>query len=216
MNAKVRSALPYAAVAALLASLVIGRVLLEGGRELHAGEAALARGEVPEAIRRLRRAAHWYLPAGPYHARAYAMLETIATQAEAQGRTDHALDAWRAVRSSALATRWLVVPERARLERADRHLAALMAELPAPPEDRGKSKARLREEHLALLSEHHAPEPAWVVVMTAGFGLWLAAVLWGARHGWTDDDRVRPRALAIAGLLVGVGMGLFLLAIARA
>src|SRR6185295_422050 len=140
----------------------------------------------------------------------------IATQAESQGRTDHALAAWRAIRASALATRWLIVPESARLERANRHLAALLAELPPPPQDQDKSHTRLREEHFALLAEDHAPEPAWLVVMITGFALWLAAAFWAARNAWDDQDRPRPRALATAGGLVLFGLCLFVLGIARA
>jgi hypothetical protein len=208
--------LPYALVAALLACAVCGRVLYEGSREWTAGEAAATRGDVPEAIRRLRRAAHWYLPGSPYCTRAYERLESLATQAESQGRSDHAFAAWRAIRASALATRWLVVPERERLERANRHLAALLAEMPAPPEDQGKDRARLREEHLALLTNDRAPEPAWIVVMGLGFATWIAAAVWAALQGWDDDDRPRWRTLAIAAGVVVVGLGLFVLGIARA
>lgn len=216
MRRLVRAALPYALLAALLGALVIARVLIEGARELDAGETALKRNDIPEGIRRLRRAAHWYLPGSPYCARAYEDLERVATQAENHGRSDHAFAAWRAIRASALATRWLLVPQRARLERANRHLAALMAEMPPPPEDRGRDRARLREAHFALLEQDHAPEPAWLLVMGTGFVTWLAAAFWAARHGWDDDDRPQPRALAAAGALVVLGLVLFALGIAQA
>jgi hypothetical protein len=216
MKPLLRRALPYLALGALFVALVAGRVLVEGAHELRAGEEAAARGDIPDAVRKLRRAAHWYLPGSPYCAAAYDQLERIATAAESQGRADHALSAWRAVRASALATRWLVVPERARLERANRHLAALLAELPPPPEDQGKDRARLREEHLALLTEDKAPEPAWLVVMALGLALWLTAGFWAARNGWDEDDRPRGRALALAAGLVVFGLGLFLLGVAQA
>lgn len=216
MNAWFRRALPWICVGAGLALLVAGRVLVEGSRELSAGNSALAHGDVPDAVRRFRRAAHWYLPGSPYCAGAYEKLETVATQAESQGRADHAFAAWRAIRASALATRWLITPERPRLERANRHIAALIVEMPAPPQDRGKDRARLREEHLALLTEDHAPEPAWVVIMALGFAMWIGAAFWAARNAWDEDDRVRPRALAIAGSLVALGLLLFTLGVARA
>jgi hypothetical protein len=209
-------ALPYALVAAALFALVCGRVLWEGSHELSAGEAAQARGELPEAIRRLRRAAHWYLPGTPYYARAYERLEAIATQAEARGSTEPAFAAWRAIRASALSTRWLIVPERARLERANRHLAALLAEMLPPPEDQGKDRARLREEHLALLTEDRAPEPAWVLVMGAGFALWLFAVFFAATRGWDEQDRPHARTLAGAAALFAVGLALFAWGLIRA
>jgi hypothetical protein len=211
-----RTALVWACAAAALLALVCVRVLVEGARELAAGQRALDRADYPEGIRRLRRAAHWYLPGSPYTARAYDALERVAQQAEAQGRADHALAAWRAIRASALATRWLVVPERPRLARANRHIAALMSEQPQPPEDRDTPRARLQEEHLALLSADHAPEPAWVLVMALGFALWLGAAVWATRHGWDEHDRVRARALVLAGAVLASGLLLFVLGISRA
>lgn len=208
--------LPHAITAIVLLTVIVSRVLIEGARELSAGQNALARGDVLEAVRHLRRAAHWYLPGSPYTARAYETLETIARQAEAHGRNDHAFAAWRAIRASALATRWIITPEQARLERANQHLAALLAEMPPPPEDRNKDRSRLREEHLALLTHHHAPDPAWLLIMSCGFALWLGAAWWGARHAWDEDDKVRPRPMALAATMFILGLSLFLVAIARA
>ena len=198
------------------ALIVMGRAWLESRRELAAGRAALAGGDAPEAIRRLRRTAHWYLPANPNCQEAYAALESIATQAESQGRNDDAAAAWRAIRASALATRWLYVPHRSELERANRHLAALMVAMRPPSQDPDINRARLRDEYLALLSENTAPEPAWVIVMGLGFFVWLGAAFWAARNGWSDDDVPRRHVLAWAGGLVALGMALFVLGIARA
>lgn len=216
MRPKLSKSLPTVVCALALALLAIGRVRVEGARELSAGEQALARGDVREGVLRLRRAAHWYFPGPGPSARAHERLEAVALQAESQGRVEHALLAWRAVRASALATRWLWVPERARLDRANRHISVLMAELPPPPEDQGKERTRLRDEHYALLAEDRAPEPAWVVVLGLGFALWLASALWAARRGFDEADKPRVRALAIAAAGTVFGVALFLLGVARA
>ncbi len=202
-------------VAAVLATLA-GRALLSARAELSAGESALSAGDVSEGIRRLRRAAHWYVPGSPYCALAYERLERVATEAEGQGRSEQAMAAWRAIRASALATRWLFVPERDRLARANRHLAGLLAELPPPPEDRAKDRDRLREEHLALLNEDHAPEPAWMVVLAAGLLTWLVALALAVRDGWDEDSRVRPRALAVRVGVAALGLATVLFAVAKA
>ena len=207
---------PWALVAVLLLVVAAGRVVIESARELNAGDAAQARGDVADAIRRWRRAAHWYVPENPYCARAYDRLEAAAVAAEAQGRGEQAFSAWRAIRASALATRWLVIPQRDRLERANRHIAAILAAMPQPAEDRDRDRSRLREEHLSRLSEDHAPEPAWVVMLAIGFAMWLSAALWAARNGWNASDEAHPRALALAGVVVVVGVALFLLGVARA
>lgn len=206
----------YALCVAAVLVTASARALVESRRELSAGESALATGDASEGVRRLRRAAHWYLPGSPYCARAYERLERVASEAEAQGRNEQALSAWRAIRASSLGTRWLIVPERARLERANRHIAALMAELPPPPEDRAKDRARLREEHLALLNEDRAPDPAWLVVLAAGLAAWMFGLTRAMRDGWDDEDRPQRRPLLIAIAISLAGLATTLFAVAKA
>lgn len=216
MSAALRRTGPWLLIALILAVVASGRVLIEGARELRAGDDARARGDASDAIRRWRRAAHWYLPGSPFCAQAYQRLEDAALAAETQGRAEVAFSAWRAIRASALATRWLVIPQRDRLERANRHIAAILSEMPQPPEDRTRDRARVREEHLSRLNEDHAPEPAWVVMLAIGFAMWLGAAAWAAKRGWNDRDEIQTRVLLMAGALLVVGMALFLLGVARA
>jgi hypothetical protein len=203
-------------VALVIAAVVGARVLSDARTELDAGRRALAEGHDDVGVRRLRRAAHLYLPLSPYTRDAYDALEAYARAAESRGQNDRALSAWRAVRSSALATRWLVIPYREQLERANRRIARLMSLLPPPPVDRGASQAQLEERHLALLQEDRAPDPAWVVLMGLGFALWMGAVAWATRRGWDDDDRPQWPVLRVAGAVVAVGMLLFFVSLARA
>jgi hypothetical protein len=202
--------------AALVLAALLGRLLLGSRAALQAGNAAIARGAPAEGVRQLRRAAHLYVPLSPWTAGAYDALEAFAREHETRGQNDRALDAWRAVRGSALATRWVVIPYADRLARANRHIAHLMAlQAPAPNERESTVQAR-EERHLALLSEDRAPEPAWVIVLAAGFALWAGALAHAARRGWSDDDVPQRRPLALAGAAGGVGVALFLLALARA
>lgn len=208
--------LPWLLTAALLAGVASARAYFEARAELHAGRAAQQRGDVSDAIRHLRRAAHWYLPgSGPCSA-AYEELETLAVRAEAQGRNDHALAAWRAVRASILGTRWLLTPEAPRLDRANQHIASLLADLPPPPEDRGKDRARLREEHLALLRAHRSADPAWVLLALVGFAVFAGSLWSAARHGFGAQERPHALRLALAGASWLLGLGLFLLGVSRA
>jgi hypothetical protein len=216
MSEQRRRTITIASGILLLFLVALTRVLIESRAELREGQAALTRGDTSEGVRRLRRAAHWYAPGSPWCAEAYASLERVATETEAQGRNEQALSAWRAIRASALATRWLVVPERARLERANRHIAALMAELPPPPEDRAKDRNRLREEHLALLQQDHAPDPAWIVVMGVALVTWVLGLYRALRYGWTEDDRPEKRTLLLSLCAVFGGLALMLFAISRA
>jgi hypothetical protein len=80
-----RRALGYVVVALVVLLTATTRALVESSRELAAAESALAAGDTSDAIRRLRRAAHWYVPGSPFCARAYERLEALASVVEAQG-----------------------------------------------------------------------------------------------------------------------------------
>src|SRR6188768_2267110 len=102
------------AIAAVVTVVVLGvlvtRAVWEGRGALHDGDAAAARGDLDGAIDHWRAAARWYVPFAPHVDDAYARLERAALDAEARKNGIAALAAWRAIRSSALATRWLVTP----------------------------------------------------------------------------------------------------------
>lgn len=213
MTERLRRAAPWAA---LLVALVSGRALLTSRAALEEGRAALAEGRHEDGIRSLRRAAHAYLPGSPYVSAAYDALEGFARESETRGQNDRALLAWRAVRASALATRWVVIPHADRLARANRHVAHIMALQPPSPDERDASPRAREERHLAMLSEVRGPEPAWVVVLAAGLALLGASLAHAARRGWDDDDRAQRGPLLLAGAAGGVGAALFLLALARA
>jgi hypothetical protein len=206
----------YAAGVALVALAACGRVLAESRAELVEGRAALAAGQPDVGIRHLRRAAHLYLPGSPFVREAYASLESAARNAEVRGQPDQALAAWRAIRASSLATRWLLVPYADGLERANRRIARLVALQPPATVDRDLPLAQREERHLALLQQDDAPSPAWVVVMGLGFGAWVSAVAWAVARGWDDEDVPQWRVLRVAGAVTAAGMALFFLALARA
>jgi hypothetical protein len=206
----------YAAAVVLVLGVASARVIVESRAALKEGRSQLQGGAVEPGVRALRRAAHLYLPGNPANADAYETLERFAREQESVGHQDHALLAWRAVRSSALATRWIIVPHRERLDRANRRIARLMALLPPPLEERDTPVGRREEMHYALLQEDRAPEPAWVLVLGVGLALWLGGAFHAARHGWDDDDRPRGSTLAATGAAVTVGLILCGLALLRA
>jgi hypothetical protein len=213
MRAAIRQ---YVLVFCAIAVVVCLRVVIDSRAELRAGETALAAGRDDQGVRKLRRAAHLYLPLNPYTHNAYDALEAYARNAESRGQNERALSAWRAVRSSALATRWILSPYRDRLERSNRRIARLMSLLPPPPVDRETTPTQREERHLALLQEDHAPDPTWVVILGIGFVLWMGAVAWAALRGWDDEDKPQWEVLRTAGAVTAAGLLLFFIALARA
>jgi hypothetical protein len=197
-------------------TVVSVRVVLSAREELAVAEKLLTQQDRDAAIVHFRRAARWYAPLSPYHARALARLGELAASAERAGDREGALAAYRAVRGSILATRSLYVPQRALLEAANQHIASLMADEPAPGVDAGKSREQLRREHLALLTPIPGPDVFWSCVLLLGFACWVSAAFALSFRAIDPEDRWVPRELLRCGSFVVVGFALFVLGLVLA
>lgn len=195
---------------------VLTRVFWDGRVALAAGDAAVARGDTAEAIASWRRAARWYAPGAPHVAGAYERLEALARRSEEAGDLSTALEAWRAIRSSALATRSFYVPYAERLAAANERIARLMARLEGPDADPGKSEAERRDFHLSLLLRDPAPRTGWTILALVGFAAWIGGGLLFAFRGLGPDDRLDRRQAIRAGLLVAAGLLSWMLGLYRA
>ena len=203
-------------VAAVCIGVVLTRAVYEGRQALQRGAAAASAGDAAEAVAQYRRAARWYVPGAPYVGRAYDRLEEIAREAEQAGDVELALSAWRGVRSSILSTRSFYTPHAERLEPANRAIAELMARAEGPEADPGASAAERTQWHYALLSRDEAPSVFWSIVALAGFGLWIGGGVVFALRGVTSDDRLAPRPAATAGVMVAVGLVIWMLGLYKA
>ena len=201
-------------------ALVLGsfalRVVTSAASELRTGDQYRGQGETEAALIHYRRAARWYAPGSPYHVEALGRLGKIGAEAEQRGDVDMALAAYRAIRAAIMSTRSFYVPERERLRAADERIAALMASLPPPPMDAGKSREQLRKEHLALLSADPGPSPLWSLVLLAGFGLWIGSAFAFTLRAVDEQDRFIRREALRWGSLIAVGFGLFVLGMSLA
>lgn len=201
-----RRALVVAIVALGVLAAITTRVFVDGRAALVEGDAAIGKGDLQTAVARWRRAARWYAPLAPHVEEAYQRLTGLAEEAEARGDVGNALEAWRAIRSSILATRWIVVPRASLLERANGRIAALMAKTEGPAADPGKGEQERAAWHLALLAKDEAPAVGWTILALLGLATWLGGGAHLAWKGFTPDDRLDPRHAVRAGLFVLVGL----------
>jgi hypothetical protein len=217
MNAaRLRIALRVVALASLLFGTLAARVVYSAHTELDAAAHAADGGDVDLAIAHYRRAARFYLPGSPYHVAALDQLAAIGHAAETAGDVTRALSANRSIRGSILAARSFYVPEQERLAAADRVIARLMSEQPAPGMDAGKTKAQLYSEHLALLEASPDPNLFWTFVLLAGFAAFVCAAFAFSLRAIDDDDRlIKPAALRWGSVIV-VGLALFALGLSLA
>jgi hypothetical protein len=211
-----RSIALAAAAVVFCLGVVVTRAVWEGRGALSDGDRAAQAGDLPGAIALWRRAARWYVPLAPHVGDAYARLESLAAEAESRGDTATALAAWNGVRSSILATRSFYTPESERLGPANQHIAALMARVEGAAADPGKSEAERTGWHLALLQRDEAPSVPWVLVALAGFAMWIGGGLRFALRAITPDDTMVTRIALTSGILVGVGLFLWMLGLYNA
>jgi hypothetical protein len=181
-----------------------------------AGNSELAKDEELRAITRWRRAARWYAPGAPHVAKAYARLESLARAAEAAGDRELALEAWRAIRSSSLATRSFYVPYQRQLHVANQRIAVLMAALEDPALDPGRDQAGREKWHLELLERDEAPSVLFSLLAILGFFTWVGGGFWFAWRGVGADDQLDRRQAIRAGVLVAVGMLVWMVSLYKA
>ena len=90
------------------------------------GEAALQRGDFTGAVAGYESAIHMYIPFNQTIEKSAQQLWKIGESNERLGDINRALIAYRALRSSFYADRWLVTPGMEWIERCDRKIAALV------------------------------------------------------------------------------------------
>jgi len=90
------------------------------------GEAAFNRGDFTGAVAGYESALHMYIPFHPTIEKAAQRLWNLAESNERLGDINRALIAYRALRSSFYADRWLVTPGLDWIERCDKKIAALV------------------------------------------------------------------------------------------
>ncbi|UJR81815.1 hypothetical protein [Sandaracinus amylolyticus] len=204
------------AIAGVLLLVLAVRVVTASRAELVEADRLRERGDVDASVAHYRRAARWYAPGNPYSTDALDRLAEIAQSAEAARDPDLALAAWRSVRGAILGARSFYVPHQERLERADEHIATLMAAMRPPPVDAGRSEAERRAAHLELLREVPRPSPFWGLVALLGLATWIVAALAFVTRAIDEEDRLVAAQARVWGTVWILGFGSFLLGLALA
>jgi tetratricopeptide (TPR) repeat protein len=93
--------------------------------QLNLGDDAFRRGDFSGAVAGYESALHMYLPGHPAMERAARQLWSLGEFNERQGDLNRALIAYRALRSSWYAVRWLKQPGQNWIDRCDRKIVAL-------------------------------------------------------------------------------------------
>jgi len=116
-----------ATVIAVIALLLMGgNTWWRQRTQFHRGEAALAARDYMGAIAGYEAAIHMYTPGSPHVAGAARRLWTMGGEFERVGDLERALIAYRALRSSFYAARWLMQPGEEWIAACDRRIAEIL------------------------------------------------------------------------------------------
>jgi len=200
-------------VVVLIGAALTARVILDGGAELAASNAAFDRGELVPSLEHARRSATLYAPGAPHVTLAYERLIAIAIGAEAAGQPKVAFLAWQAVRSAALESRHVWLPRQSELDRANQNLARLEA-LARDPTEADQSKTQTQA--LSRLVADDAPAPAWILVLGVGFLLSLVGLALSAARGLDASGKVSLGRARLGLLLLAIGAACWTLAAYKA
>lgn len=179
-------------------SVAWARGCIESGDAFEQAVQAEKAGELAQAIEQYQYAARWYTPVSSVPGEAALALTRIGKDAEARGDRALALKAWRRLRGAVLATRGLTTPLEAHLELANTRLAELMAQQQLEdggPTIRGRSKAQLIADHLALLRLDPAPHSGWSLLVVLSFIGWISTMVMAIWRGLDESVSIRAPAL---------------------
>lgn len=192
-----RALIPAAIVIAVLGA-VAGRVIVSGRAALAAGDAAATAGDTDLAIERWESAARWYLPIAGHVDDAYARLIDLAGKDHR-----HALAAWRAVRSAALATRGLWTPHTDDLAAANAAIAEMASRDPEGAVAGGADAAARKTFHTERLARDLGPSRGAVVLFTLGIACFLTGTGLLLRKAGPNLVGAAVTVLGIVGWMIG-------------
>ena len=193
--------------------LLTARVVQQGERELRTAEALAASGNLEDAVVHARQSAQWFAPGAPHVPAAYAKMISIARLAEGRGDPKTALFAWQAVRTSALSTRWVLVPHEDELAVANASIARLAAKQPTPPGARVQDPADIQQKLHMLLARKDRPRLPWVATLLAGFAALSAGLVHIGWKGFAGEKGLELRRVRVGAIVAAVGLVAWVLAL---
>ncbi len=193
--------------------LLTARVVQEGERELRMAEALSATGKLEAAVVHARQSALWFAPGAPHVPAAYAKMISIARLAEGRGDIKTALFAWQAVRTSALSTRWVLVPHQDELAVANASIARLAAKTPAGGGAQTQDPGEVQQKLHMLLARKDRPRLPWVVTLLAGFASLCVGFIHLGWKGIPGEGGLQPKRLRFGAIAVVVGLVAWVLAL---
>ena len=196
------------AVLLLFFTMVYARAIHGSRESFFAAQEAVSQSRMSDAIYYLKTSASWRVPLNPYVGKAYDRLWQIARKAELGNDRELAIEAYRAIRSSILASRSFTTPSGSTLKDTNERISVLMVQRPHPKALLDRSNDELRRMHYTALQGDPQPDPAWSLVLIAGLLIWAGSVIYFIFGGLDANLKIKrtPVIRSAAFFVLGMAM----------
>lgn len=191
----------------VLLSVMSVRAYLEARSHRARARTFVANSDLDSAIIELREAARWAAPLNFAMDAALDDLLRMGQLARERGERTRALAAFRSVHAAIHASRSLWLPNRSRLDQADRAIAMLMAE---EGSSTGSVDPAVVDANVRALSVER-PRPWWALTAVLGFIAWVLGALIFMTRGLDAHGRLVRKVAKRSGLAVILGWVAFVL-----
>jgi hypothetical protein len=158
--------------------LVFTKVTINARNEYQKGDKFFREKDYKQAIIYFNRAIHWYSPGSKSVTNSIQALWEIGTQAEHQGDTDLALNAFQSITSSLYSARSFYTPHQEWIAKCEDQIATIRAKQEeARLPNKGIPLGKRKEAILKILRVKTEPDVFWSMIVEVGFLGWIGCAI---------------------------------------
>jgi hypothetical protein len=158
--------------------LVFAKVTINAHNEYQEGDKFFRAKDYKQAIIHFDRAIHWYSPGSKPVINSIQALWKIGTQADDQGDSNLALDAFQSIASSLYSARSFYTPHQEWIAKCEDRIATIRAKQgEARSPNKGIPFEKRKEEALKILRMKTAPDVFWSMMVEVGFLGWIGCAI---------------------------------------
>jgi hypothetical protein len=197
--------------------LVYAKVIINAQNEYQEGDKFYRTKDYKQAIIHFNRVIHWYSPGSKPVANSIQALWEIGTQAENQGDSDLALDAFQSITSSLYSARSFYTPHQEWIAKCEDRIATIRAkqeEVRSPNKEIPFEKRK--EEALKILRMKTAPDVFWSMMVELGFLGWIGCAIGFILRVFIGEKGFKSKRAVFWGVLIIFFYALWIVAMLRA
>jgi len=197
--------------------LVYAKVVINARNECQEGDKFYRAKDYTQAILHFNRAIHWYSPRSKSVTNSIQALWKIGTQAEDQGNSDLALDAFQSITSSLYSARSFYTPRQEWIAKCEDRIATIRAKQEeARSPNKGIPFETRKEGILKILRMKTEPNVFWSIIVEVGFLGWIGCAIGFILRVFIGEKGFNSKRAVFWGVLILFFYTLWIVAMLRA